>query len=374
MTKILYGGVFVTPQGRVENKALLFNEKILGFIDKKDMENFKGEKIPFQGWVLPGFIDSHIHGAARRDVMEASTEALEEISLSLLKRGITSWLPTTLSAPRQDIEKALICIRDARDKLRGSRILGAYLEGPFINPAYRGAHPQSFIQKPDLWVKDYLDIIKIITIAPEMDKDFSFIKELSPHVILSIGHSGADYETSLRAFDEGVRHITHCFNAMVGLHHRAPGILGAMMNKDFTVEFIADGIHIHRDLLMPFMSLSGLENVILVSDSVAGTFLEEGVYALGGQRLHVKDGHCLLEDGTLAGSLHSLDKVLLSMLESTNYSIEVISRMLSENPARLLGVDDSIGSIKKGLSADLVLLNDDFQLERVFFKGQAVEA
>lgn len=372
MTKILYGGIFVTPQGRVENKALLFNEKILGFVDKKDMEKIKGKKIPFQGWILPGFIDIHIHGAGGRDVMEARTEALEAISLSLLKRGITSWLPTTLSAPRQDIEKALISIRDARDKLRGSRILGAYLEGPFINPAYRGAHPQRFIQKPHLWVKDYLDIIKIITIAPEMDDNFSFIKELSPHVILSLGHSGADYETSLRAFDEGVRHITHCFNAMVGLHHRAPGILGAMMNKDFTVEFIADGVHIHRDLLRPFMNLSGLENVILVSDAVAATFLEEGVHSLGGQRVHVKEGHCLLEDGTLAGSLHSLDKALPRMLESTNFSIEVISRMLSENPARLLGVDDSIGSIKKGLSADLVLLNNDFQLERVFFKGQAV--
>lgn len=373
MTKILYGGVFITPQGLVQNKALLFNEKILGFIDEEDVHDYMGEKIYFNGWILPGFIDSHIHGACGRDVMEASAEALEEISLSLLKRGITSWLPTTISAPRADIEKALKCIRENKDKLRGSRILGAYLEGPFINPDYCGAHQRAFIQKPDLWVKEYLDILKIITIAPEMDKDFNFIKELKGHVNLSIGHSGADYETALRAFDEGVGHITHCFNAMVGFHHRAPGILGAMMNRNFTVEFIADGIHIHRDLLAPLMRLKSLQNIIIVSDAMAGTFLEEGSYSLGGQRVHVKEGHCLLEDGTLAGSVHSLDKTLLTMVESTDFSLETISRMLSENPAKFLGVGDYTGSIKIGLSADLVLLKEDFQVEKVFFKGEAVD-
>lgn len=370
MTKILYGGRFVTPQGVVENKALLFKEKIIGFIDEKEISNHFGEKICFKGWVLPGFIDSHIHGAHGRDVMEASAEALEAISLSLLKRGITSWLPTTFSAPREDIEKALKCIRENKDTLRGSRILGAYLEGPFINPDFRGAHPEAYIQKPALWVKEYVDILKIVTIAPEMDEAFTFIKQMKDYVKLSIGHSGADYQTALSAYDEGVSHITHCFNAMVGFHHRAPGVLGAMMNKDFTVEFIADGVHIHRDLLKPLMGLKDSKKIILISDAMAGTFLKEGDYYLAGQRVHVKEGHCLLDDGTLAGSVHSLDKMLKTMLESTDFSVETISRMLSENPARLLGLDDCVGSLQTGLWADLVLLNNNFEIEKVFFKGE----
>lgn len=373
MKKILFGGAFITPQGIVENKALLFNEKILGFIDEKEIKHQTGEKIPFKGWALPGFIDSHLHGAAGRDVMEASVEALEEIALSLLKRGITSWLPTTLSAPKEEIEKALTCIRSSKGKISGSRILGAYLEGPFINPGYRGAHPKRYIEKPDLWVKDYFDIIKIITLAPEMDKDFSFIKETRDHVKLSIGHSGADYETALRAYDEGVRHITHCFNAMVGFHHRKPGILGAILKRDFSLEFIADGIHIHGDLLEPLMRIKRPEDIILVSDAISGTFLEEGDYFLGGKKVVVKDGRSLLADGTLAGSVHSLDKTLRTMLESTSFSLEEISKMLSANPAKLLGLEDKIGSIKRGLYSDLLLLNEKHQIERVYFGGQEVD-
>lgn len=371
--KILYGGTFITPEGRVEDKALLFDTCFMEFVDIEKIGPMEAEKIYFSGTALPGFIDIHIHGACGRDVMEGSPEALETIATALLQRGITSWLPTTLSAPREELEKALQCIRHSIDRISGARILGAYLEGPFLSPEYAGAHPREYLTEPDLWVKDYLDIIKIVTIAPERDKNFSFIKQMREHVCLSIGHSSADYATALAAYDEGVRHITHCFNAMPGLHHRNPGIIGAMMNRDFTTEFIGDGIHIHPDLLEPLMHLKKSESLILVSDAMAGTFLEDGEYTLGGSLVNVKEGRCSLADGTLAGSIHSLDRTLKTMLEVTHFPLEEISKMLSENPAKRLGVDHITGSIRSGLSADLVILDEDGDVERVFFKGEAIE-
>ena len=371
MNKILYGGTLVTREGLLRDKALVFDEKILELVDVECINQMEGEKILFRGWVLPGFIDIHIHGAGGSDVMDATPEALEQISKTVLQGGTTSYLATTMTMEQEKIQNALSAVREAMNNPKGARILGVHLEGPFISPDYKGAQDPSHIQKPNTsWMMEDLDLMKIITLAPEMDENFSFIREMKDKVILSIGHSGADYKTACSAFDAGASHITHCFNAMTGLHHREPGIVGAAMTKDFTVEFITDKIHIHPDLFEPVMKIKKDEQAILITDAMRAAFLDEGEYELGGQKVIVKDGACRLENGTIAGSVHRMDQALRNMLSSTDFGIEKISAMLSYNPAKLLGIEEERGEIKAGLYADLVLLNEDFDVMEVYVEGE----
>lgn len=371
MKKILYGGTLVTREGIVEDKALVFDEKIIELVDVECINQMEGEKILIRGWVLPGFIDIHIHGAGGSDVMDATPEALEKISNTVLQGGTTSYLATTMAMEQEIILDAFAAVREAMKHPSGARILGIHLEGPFISPEYKGAQDAQYIQKPHSdWIQEDLDIIKIITLAPEMDENFSFIKEMKDKVILSIGHSGADYQTATSAFDAGARHITHCFNAMTGLHHREPGIVGAALTRDFTVEFITDKIHVHPDLFEPMMRVKKDDQSILITDAMRAAFLEEGEYDLGGQNVFVKDGACRLEDGTIAGSVHRMDQALRNMLDATDFGIERISRMLSYNPAKLLGIEQERGAIEAGLYADLVLLNENFEVVEVYVEGQ----
>lgn len=372
MKRIFHGGCIVTPDAVLRDRALLIDEEIVDIIDAKDVVSIEAEENCFEGWLLPGFIDLHIHGAAGSDVMDGTKEALDVISEALLQSGTTAYLATTMTMEEAHILKALDNIRSYMNtRQRGARILGVHLEGPFINPDYRGAQMASFIQRPNLrWVKDYLDIIRIITLAPEMDEDFAFIRALKDQVVLSMGHTGADYDTAMQAHAAGVSHVTHCFNAMTGMHHRNPGVVGAALVSDMSVEFITDLVHIHPDLLEPMISLKKPDKAIMVTDAMRAAFLQDGVYELGGQRVWLKDGTCRLENGTIAGSVHRTDQALRNMLLHSGFPLERIVNMLSLNPAKRLGLEDQIGQIKPGTDADLVLLNKDYQVRKVYLKGE----
>ena len=380
---VLIGAKVLTEQGLLDDYVVVFDEVIHAvephsvYASRRDGSY---EEIYVDGYVVPGFIDIHIHGSKGCDVMDGTASAIETIAKSVVKSGTTAFLATTMTLSEFDIKKALNAVRDSKVSQKGlfehgiasgARVLGAHMEGPFINPAFKGAQNVEHIQRPTVeWLIDYLDVVKMITYAPEMDDDFAFAKALRDQsVVLSIGHSGCDYETASRAFDEGVDHVTHCFNAMTPLHHRNPGVVGAALTKPFTIDIITDGIHVHSGFMGPFIELKGIDKTILITDAMRAAMMPDGQYDLGGQMVEVANGCCKLHDGTLAGSVLSMDQALRNMLSLSNIPFEHVIRMLSENPAKKLNIFDSKGSIRVGKDADLVVLSPDFLVYKVFVSG-----
>lgn len=381
--KVLIGAKVLTEKGLMDDYVVVFDKVIHAvepqsvYVAKKDGPY---EEIHVDGFVVPGFIDIHIHGSKGCDVMDGTTQAIETIAKSVVKSGTTAFLATTMTLSEFEIKRALNAVRESsvaqkvqfeRDMPAGARILGVHMEGPFINPEFKGAQNEQHIQKPTVeWLIDYLDVVKMITYAPEMDDDFAFAKALRDQsVVLSIGHSGCDYETASRAFDEGVNHVTHCFNAMTPLHHRRPGVVGAALTKPFTIDIITDGIHVHKGFMGPFIELKGIDKTILITDAMRAAMMPDGQYDLGGQMVEVANGFCKLQDGTLAGSVLCMDQALRNMLSLSNIPFEHVIQMLSENPARKLNIFESKGSIRVGKDADLVVLSPDFFVNKVFVSG-----
>lgn len=384
--KAIIGAKIMTQKSIVHDHVLIFDDVILDLIpletyrEKYKSKPYEIEEIETEGYLVPGFIDIHIHGSNGCDVMDADLNGLESICKSIIKSGTTSFLATTMTMSQNSIENALFAIKaymkkqtelKAHQNPTGAQILGAHLEGPFINPEFKGAQNREYIQTPtDSWLMNHMDIIKMITYAPEMDIDFKFAKTFKDRdVVLSIGHSGCDFETAKAALGEGVTHITHCFNAMSGLHHRKPGVVGAALTLPFTVDIITDGLHIHPDFMGPFIQVKGIDKTLLITDAMRAAMMPEGFYDLGGQKVEVSEGCCKLEDGTLAGSVLSMDQALRNLINRSNIKFEEIIQMLSENPAKKLGIFDKYGSINVGKHADLVLLNDAFYVKKVYING-----
>ncbi len=383
--KAIKGSKIILESKIIEDHVLVFGERILEIIPQETFELKRAEGalcesleiIEHTGYVSPGFVDIHVHGAGGSDTMDGTQEALKTISENLIKSGTTGFLATTMTMAQSDIEKSLDAVRtfmgsQEKDASKGSTVLGVHLEGPFINPEYKGAQDAKHIQKPTAaWLKPYYDIIKIVTFAPEMDEDFAFIKEMqNTGIVLSIGHTGCDFETACAAHDAGVDHVTHCFNAMTGLHHRKPGVVGAAFAKPFTTELIADGIHVHSGFFDTFVRIKSPEKVVLVTDAIRAGYLEDGTYELGGQPVIVENGASRLEDGTLAGSILKMDAALRNMIESTGRPVYEVINMLSLNPARRIGLEGDIGSIENNKFSNLVLLTDDLEVNAVYIKGK----
>ena len=250
-------------------------------------------------------------------------------------------------------------------------MLGANVEGPFINPAKKGAQAEEHIIPPDAaFVKKYADVIKVITIAPEMDKDFECIKELSrdTDVLLSIGHTGADYDTAVASVKAGMSHITHLFNAMTGLQHRSPGVVGAALSTDVSVEIIADTFHIHPGLYSIIDKIKG-NKMILITDCVRAGGLADGEYTLGGQKILVNGIECRLEDGTIAGSVLRFNQAVKNVRDHTDMPLWKIVAAASFNPAVAIGMGDSKGSLETGKDADIIVTDEDFNVEKTFVRG-----
>lgn len=388
--RIIKGSKIILENKIINDHVLVFSEKIEGILPASEAASLEGQVIHHEGFISPGFIDIHIHGSAGADTMDCSIKALQTIADAVVATGTTAFLATTMTMDQSVIEDAITTVRSFMeiqknielqsikcqqfDELRptGARVLGVHLEGPFINPLYKGAQDEQYIQKPTLsWTTKYLDVIKIITLAPEMDENFQFIGALKGRdIVLSMGHTACDFETACAAFDEGVDHVTHCFNAMTGLHHRRPGAVGTAFAKTCTVDIITDGIHIHPNFLEAFVAMKSVDNTILITDAIRANFLEEGEYDLGGQKVIVSDGGCRLEDGTIAGSIHKMDKALRNMIKYTSIPLEDVVQMLSTNPARKLGLFDTKGSIEEGKDSDIVLLNNKLEVESVFIGGR----
>ena len=352
-----------------EGKILLFDTKVVGIVDKVDKE------IPLidanGAYISAGFIDIHIHGSGGADVMDATPEALEMISTTLLQTGTTSFLATTMTMSTEDIDNALQNVKQNSGSVTGADILGVHLEGPFINASKHGAQDSVFIQTPNIeLIQNYIDDIRMITLAPEVEGAEAFIKTLQadhPHIVLSIGHSDASYLQSKESFEWGVSHATHLFNAMNGYHHREPGIVGAVFDSDVTCDIIPDLIHTHPSTLELTYRLKQ-DKLMVISDAMRAGCMKCGTYDLGGRKVTVKDGKAELEDGTLAGSVLRLNEGLKHMMKHTSMSLVEVIHSVTRAPARKLGVTK--GELKEGYDADIVIFDEDFSIISTIVGGE----
>ena len=367
--KTIINGRLILPNTRgdfqiVTGEALTFGEKIFSIGAALDGT----ELIDAQGmFVAPGFVNIHIHGANGVDTMDDDLAALKKFADFLPATGVTSFLPTTMTMPLEKIYRALERVRAGKNFRHGARILGANVEGPFISRKFNGAQAAENILPADFaLVEKFSDVIKIITVAPE-EIDFDFIDRCrEKNIIVSIGHSAATYEVARAAIERGARHVTHLFNAQTALHHRKPGVVGAALDSDAICELIADNVHVHPAAQRIVAKCKPRHEIILITDSFRACGLGDGLSELGGQKVFVKGNRATLEDGTLAGSVATMNTVLKNFRDNTGFDVAACVELVTKNPALELGIFNRLGSLEVGKAADITIFDDDFTIRKTF--------
>ena len=357
----------------VSGKAVLYSDKIEAIVPESEIP--AGSEIidAEGGYVTPGFIELHIHGYLGRDVCDASEESMRIISRGLVENGVTGYLPTTMTVDMSIVQGALdVCRTLMNDEsLEGSKILGVHAEGPFISESKKGAQDPRYILKPDAeFVKKNADVIRIITLAPEEDADFAAIREITADtdVVVSMGHTSADYKTAVESVKAGVKHTTHLFNAMTPMTHRAPGVVGAALSTDVSCELIVDTYHVDANLFETVYKLKG-RKLCEITDCLPAGGLPEGEYTLGGATIIYRDNICKLEDGTIAGSVLRLNKGVWNIYKNTNIPLNECVNCATLNPATAIGMADRKGSLAVGKDADIVILDNDFNVKKTIIGG-----
>jgi len=370
MKKAIKNAKFITHQSIITDKILLFDDKIVGFVDSIDSDV---EVIDAHGlYVSAGFIDIHIHGSGGADTMDASPKALDTIANAIVKCGTTSYLATTMTMSQEHIINALENIKAYKPKQIQPNLLGVHMEGPFINPQKAGAQDSRYITQASFELIDkYNKIIKMITIAPEVYNNLGFIKKLKadyPHILLSIGHSNATYNEAIDSFDCGISHATHMFNAMPPYHHREVGLIGAVFDRDdISCDIIADKIHTHTSTLDMLYRLKP-NSLMLITDSMRAGCMKDGLYDLGGQKVNVLNSKATLSDGTLAGSVLKLNIAIRNILEYTNASLNDAIAMVTSLVAKKLSLNK--GLLEIGYDADIVIFDDDIDIKLSIIAGE----
>ena len=327
--------------------------------------------------IMPGFIDTHIHGSGGCDVMDGAMEALEVIASSLLEQGVTGFLPTTMSQTDGAITKAVSTIAGFKHRYDQachlSTILGIHLEGPFISPDKIGAQNPDFLQGFSLaklgnWQHKANQLIRKITMAPEIagaDELIAWCK--TSNVIASIGHTNCTAKQTLVAIENGCSQATHLFNAMSGIDHRNPGAATALlMSTKVLAELIVDGVHLAPEIIKMVYCVKGADHILLVTDAMSAQAHGDGVFELGGQIVIVKNDQARLENGVLAGSVLTMNRALCNMLKFSDCRLPELVKMSSYNAAKSLGIEQQKGDIQIGMDADLLVLNKAFQIKQVY--------
>lgn len=382
-TTVLQNGIVYSEDKIYAGGFLSFQDGKIKDVGQEMMDRVASHEaihLPDSYHVIPGMIDVHIHGANGADTMDATYDSLKRIANVLPQEGVTSFLATTMTQERDKIENAL---RNAAQYIQNQQpdghaeLLGVHLEGPFISEKRAGAQPVECILKPDLqmflrWQEIALESIKMVTIAPELEGSLELINYLSKHgVIASIGHTDATYEEVLQGIQAGASHATHLFNGMRGLHHREPGVVGAvLLHDEVSAELIADGIHVRPELVKLTYLQKGREKVMLITDAMRAKCLGDGLYDLGGQKVTVQTGRATLYDGTLAGSVLKMTDAARNTMKFTGCSIQDILYMTSVNPAKQLNIFDRKGSLSLGKDADVVVLDEQLEIVMAFCRGQ----
>ncbi len=373
--KYIVNGKIILPNAISENKALVYDGRIIEIIDASAVPQ-NAEVIDAEGgYISPGLVDIHIHGYLGEDVSDGSAEGIKKIAQGILKNGVTSWCPTTMTVSYEEINKALNTVRELKPQSKawnGAEILGVNLEGPFINPSKKGAQAEEHI-KPlnSRFIIDNADIIVLTTAAPEMEGSIEEIGKICENssVKVSIGHSNATFEQAIAAIEVGASHITHLFNAQTALNHRAPGVVGAALVSDASCELICDTFHIHKGLFALVEKVKG-EKLVLITDCTRGGGMPDGEYTLGGQKITVKGIECLLSDGTIAGSVLRLNEAVKNVRDNTDIPLYKIVAAASLNPAKAIGVAKEKGSLEKGKDADIIITDNDFNVLKTIIGGK----
>lgn len=330
--------------------------------------------------VLPGLIEIHSHGCMGSDFSSASLKDIAKMTDFYIKHGITGVCATTMTMPRDRYRTAMTTIREAiENPPTGARIVGINMEGPFLGAEKKGAHDERYLEAPDLAYFEELDRlsggnIKLVDLDPDYPESIRFIKHFSSTKTISVAHTSCSYETALIAFENGASNITHLFNAMNGLLHREPGVVGAFsdyIEKNVTAEIICDGFHINPSVIRMMFKLCG-ENMVLISDSMCAAGLEDGEYELGGIPVFVKDGKATQANGTIAGSTVN---VFDCMVNAINFGVPVNKAINSASgiPAKAIKMDDKIGAVHEGLDADIIITGERFNLSEVYLKGNKIK-
>lgn len=364
----VYGGDFIPQKANIR----IAGEKI----EEIGPCTEPGEGIDFTGCtIIPGFIDIHIHGCAGGDLMDASTESLDKISTCLASHGVTSFCPTSMTLPEEELADAFCVAKGCMGKEPGAYIHGINMEGPYISKAKKGAQSGSYVRQPDFAEFKRLFAlcpIRLVDVAPESEGAFAFAKQAQELCTVSAAHTSADYATARQGFQNGFTHATHLFNAMTGLTTREAGVAGAALeNAGVTAELICDGFHIAPAMLRIAFAILGKDRACVVSDSMKAAGLPDGDYALGGQPVYVRDGKALLKDGTIAASTSNIHAEFLNLL-SFGIPFETALRACTINPARAARVERETGSLVPGKYADITVLDAKHAIKAVFVKGKRI--
>jgi N-acetylglucosamine-6-phosphate deacetylase len=382
MKLLITGPQVYTEKTILRNGAVWVQDGLIAAIGHPDDNFFTEQTLQFPAnyHLIPGFIDLHTHGANGHDVMDATPAALAGICEALATEGTTSFLATTMTAEVANIEKALAAVQKyLQAPQAGAAILGVHLEGPFIAPSKMGAQRGENILDPDVelfkkWEKISGNALKLVTLAPEQAHALALIEYLKKqNIVSSLGHTNATYEEAQAAIVAGSAYATHLFNAMSGIHHREPGTAtAALLAETVSAELIVDGFHLHPAIVQLALKLKGKEKIVLVTDAMRAKCLQDGCYDLGGQDVYVKKGRAQLADGTLAGSVLRMPSAVQNMLNFTGCELQDALKMAAENPAKILNVFHRKGSIAEKKDADLVVLNEKWEVVLTLCRGDVV--
>jgi N-acetylglucosamine-6-phosphate deacetylase len=386
-TTLLHAGRLLTPTAEITDAGILIREGVIEELGLRE-----GMRLPVGAreisatgkTAIPGFVDVHIHGAGGRDVMEGSADALASVTKTVARHGTTSMVATTVTASSDDTIRSVEGIaryisqqHEADDKR--AEVLGIHFEGPFLSPARRGVHPAEWLQLPSSEMLEKLlqaaaGNAQILTIAPELLGAMPCIDAArNAGMVVAMGHTDATYEQARAAIAHGVHHAVHVYNAMRPFSHRDSGVIGAVLTSpEVSAELIADGVHVEETAMRVLLQAKGPEHMILISDGISATGMPDGKYILGKLEVTVSGGICRNSEGKLAGSTLTLDRALRNII-GLGVPLTDAVRMLTLNPASLLGIEFKKGALRVGADADILLLDEGLQLTNVWVRGVALE-
>lgn len=379
MRTILTGGTIFTPdQALVDHNLILDGEKIVAIASRLPDPVAEDEIFDAKGFfIVPGFIDVHVHGALGFDTMDATSNAIYAMGDTFARHGVTAFVPTTVTASKRDTESAVRNVANTNPSTTGARHIGIHLEGPYLSHEFRGAQPPQHLRAadPDEY-KSWFESgqIRLITVAPEVEGVLDLIRTgHNVGVEFAVGHTRATYEEVLAAVEHGLRQATHTFNGMPGLNHRSPGVLGAVLSDDrIWAQIIVDGVHVHPAVVKLLIKAKGIDRTIVITDAIRATGMSDGDYALGDQMVHVKDGVARTDAGGLAGSTLTMDQALRNVMKFADLTLAEALPMLTRVPAASIRIENQKGSLAPGFDADVVLLDQSYQVRMTIVGGNVV--